>query len=74
MTPDFVPTVPERGSHFSYGTIAAYLAVVNHSEQPQDLTILSAIPVRSYTWITPEDLPEPVALEGAERKAPPWPV
>ena len=49
------------------GDHRGYLAVVNHSEQPQDLTIFSAIPVRSYTWITPEGA-KPVALEGANAK------
>ena len=67
VTPTFRSDRPEVEVTSLTGDHRGYLAVVNHSEQPQDLTILSAIPVRSYTWITPEGA-RPVALEGANAK------
>ena len=67
VTPAFRSDRPEVEVTSLTGDHRGYLAVVNHSEQPQDLTILSAIPVRSYTWITPEGA-KPVALEGANAK------
>ena len=67
VTPAFRSDRPEVEVTSLTGDHRGYLAVVNHSEQPQDLTILSAIPVRSYTWITPEGA-RPVALEGANAK------
>ena len=67
VTPAFRSDRPEVEVTSLTGDHRGYLAVVNHSDQPQDLTILSAIPVRSYTWITPEGA-KPVALEGATAK------
>ena len=67
VTPAFRSDRPEVEVTSLTGDHRGYLAVVNHSDQPQDLTILSAIPVRSYTWITPEGA-KPVALEGANAK------
>ena len=67
VTPAFRSDRPEVEVTSLTGDHRGYLAVVNHSDQPQDLTILSAIPVRSYTWITPEGA-KPVTLEGATAK------
>lgn len=36
------------------GDRRGYLVVVNHSNQPQDVTISSKLGVRSYSWIAPD--------------------
>jgi hypothetical protein len=44
-----------------------YLVVVNHSDQPQDPSILSAVPLSSYSSISPEGA-KPLPLDGANTK------
>jgi hypothetical protein len=48
VTPAFRSDRPEVEVTSLTGDHRGYLAVVNHSEQPQDLTILSVIPGSSY--------------------------
>ena len=40
---------------------------MNHTDQPQDVTITSSLVVRSYTWITPEGA-KPLTLAGTNTK------
>ena len=49
------------------GDHRGYLVVVNHSSQPQDFHILSAVPVRSYSSINPDGATQ-LPLEGANAK------
>lgn len=50
-----------RGDH------RGYLVVVNHSANPQDPSILSTVPIHSYSSINP-DGSKPLPLEGANPK------
>jgi endo-1,4-beta-mannosidase len=49
------------------GDHRGYLVLVNHSDQPQDVTISSALAVRSYEWITAEGA-KSLPLAGADTK------
>ena len=49
------------------GDRRGYVVAVNHSDQPQDFSIVSTLPVRSYTLVNP-DGPKTLQLDGANTK------
>jgi len=49
------------------GDHRGYVVLINHSDQPQDLTLFSTVQVRSYFWITPKGA-NPLALRGGNAK------
>lgn len=64
VQPAFRSDRPEIEVSSLKGDGRGYLVVVNHSEQAQDASILSTVPVRSYSMINPDGS----KLEGANTK------
>ena len=54
VKPAFRSDRPEVEVNALDGNHRGYLVLVNHSDKPQDVSILSAAPVRSYSLVTPE--------------------
>jgi endo-1,4-beta-mannosidase len=63
----FRPDNPEVEISPLNGDHRGYLVVVNHSDQPQEVTLSTTISVRSYFWITPDGA-KSVGLQGANTK------
>ncbi len=49
------------------GDRLGYVVAMNHSDQPRDSSIVSTLPVRSYTLVNP-DGPKALPLDGANTK------
>jgi len=67
VKPAFRSDRPEVEVSALNGERRGYLVLVNHSGQAQDASVLSTLPVRSYSVITPDGA-KPVVVYGANAK------